>query len=317
MIENVVDSSKYFLHIIYDTKFFNWGLVFSAKGKFLYALPRESVEEIKSYSQNGITSKMDCQYHIVDPADRSTLVNFSSKISIDNFNIYFRKTFHEYSPWIDSASFFQSNIIKYVDLEIVDGRVLDLGSGGGQYLKNSNYLITRLDLFQIDKHSNSASKESKENYVVGNALSIPVGTDSFDLILCNFLLEHVSDIREVAKEINRVLKHGGKAIISFPSLDVFETLKVYFLGKRISLPLNHLRAFGIFGKTLCESIPRFVGYLKSLNLSVAAVEGIGCVPFTGKVIQRINNKLGNSFLFKYLGAQTIVVVKKNTNNSAK
>lgn len=315
MIVDEVDANNFFLHVIYDGNFFGWGLVFSPQGKFIYALSRKSVEEIKSYSKNGISKVMDYCYHIVDPADQASLINSSSKVSIDNFNIYFRKTFLDSSPWIDSATFFQSNILKYIDPNIFNGSVLDLGAGGCQYLKESRLSITRLDLYHTTTRLDYFSKNTTENRVVGNVRAIPFDANSFDLILCNFLLEHVPDIREVAKEIDRVLKCGGKAIISFPSLNAFETLKIYLLGKRISLPLNHLRAFGIVGKTLCESTPRFLGYFKSLGLSISVIEGIECIPSKGKIVQRINNILGNIFPFKYLGAQTIVVIRKNKNNS--
>jgi len=46
--------------------------------------------------------------------------------------------------------------------------------------------------------------------------SIPFAQDTFDLVLCNHVLEHVEDDRRVMGEILRVLKPGGLAILQVP-----------------------------------------------------------------------------------------------------
>lgn len=307
---NETDAERFYLHVIYEKEFFGWGLVFSRKGEFIHAFESESVEEIKSRLVGGIAKFMDVCYEVVDPANEASLVSPSAKISIDNLNTYFRRTFRDNSPWIDSASFFQSRILRYIDQETIAGNVLDLGSGGGQYLKSHGFSITRLDLFQNKGHYNCFSGEHQDNYVIGNARAIPFDGDSFDLVLCNFLLEHVPHVYEVGNEIKRVLKQGGKAILSIPSLDIWESVKIFLLGGKISLPVNHIRAFGISKHTLCESIPQFIRYLRSLDLSVVSIEGVECFRSNRKVIQKVNNSIKYSFPFKYLGAQTILVIAK-------
>ncbi len=45
---------------------------------------------------------------------------------------------------------------------------------------------------------------------------IPFEADSFDMILCNHVLEHVTDDRRVMGEFLRILRHGGFAILQVP-----------------------------------------------------------------------------------------------------
>lgn len=45
---------------------------------------------------------------------------------------------------------------------------------------------------------------------------IPFPDQSFDVVLCNHVLEHVRDDRQAMREIARVLKPGGWAILQVP-----------------------------------------------------------------------------------------------------
>jgi SAM-dependent methyltransferase len=45
---------------------------------------------------------------------------------------------------------------------------------------------------------------------------IPFPDNTFDLVICNHVLEHVDDDQKAMQEIKRVLKNGGKAILQVP-----------------------------------------------------------------------------------------------------
>ena len=45
---------------------------------------------------------------------------------------------------------------------------------------------------------------------------IPFGENTFDVVLCNHVLEHVGDDIKAMQEIHRVLKPGGFAILQVP-----------------------------------------------------------------------------------------------------
>lgn len=49
-----------------------------------------------------------------------------------------------------------------------------------------------------------------------NVCALPFASNSFDIVLCNHVLEHVENDKEAIKEIYRVLKPGGWAMLNVP-----------------------------------------------------------------------------------------------------
>jgi len=63
----------------------------------------------------------------------------------------------------------------------------------------------------------------------------------FDLILCNHVLEHIPDDRKAMRELCRVLKPGGKAILQVPlSILLKETYEDF----SVTDPAERIRLFG-------------------------------------------------------------------------
>lgn len=69
---------------------------------------------------------------------------------------------------------------------------------------------------------------------------IPFEDNSFDVVFCNHVLEHVEDDIQACKEINRVLKPQGWGIIQSPVYDLEKTLE----DKSITDPAEQERLFG-------------------------------------------------------------------------
>ena len=69
---------------------------------------------------------------------------------------------------------------------------------------------------------------------------IPFEANSFDVVFCNHVLEHVDDDILACSEINRVLKPGGWGIIQSPVYDLETTLE----DKGITDPAERERLFG-------------------------------------------------------------------------
>jgi SAM-dependent methyltransferase len=71
------------------------------------------------------------------------------------------------------------------------------------------------------------------------ALDLP--DHSFDLILCNHVLEHIPDDRQAMRELYRVLKPRGRAILQVP---LSPLLRETFEDFSVSDPLERERLFG-------------------------------------------------------------------------
>jgi SAM-dependent methyltransferase len=76
-----------------------------------------------------------------------------------------------------------------------------------------------------------------------NLLNLPFDENTFDLMICNHVLEHIPNDLEAMKEIHRVLKFGGQAILQVPiSKNSEKTLEDF----TITDPKEREHAFGQF-----------------------------------------------------------------------
>ena len=87
------------------------------------------------------------------------------------------------------------------------GKVLDVGCGDCALKKE---LAAGVEYVGMDSHS----REGVD--VVGDVHAIPFGNESFDSVMCTSVLEHVKDMDRVMNEMWRVLKPGGKILITIP-----------------------------------------------------------------------------------------------------
>lgn len=86
------------------------------------------------------------------------------------------------------------------------GRVLDVGSG-------ERRLSTTTVNLDIESHGHVD--------VIADAHRLPFVDRSFDLVVCQEVLEHVVDPPTVVAEIRRVLRDGGLAFVQAPFLEPF------------------------------------------------------------------------------------------------
>lgn len=99
-----------------------------------------------------------------------------------------------------------------------DAQILDVGAGAGaaaqaiESIKGFKGKLVELDIsLEMLKASNSSSSVSK---VVGQVPGLPFCDNSFDAVISNFVLSHVLKYREAITDMVRVLKPGGKIVIT-------------------------------------------------------------------------------------------------------
>lgn len=117
---------------------------------------------------------------------------------------------------------FQRHLIAYKEsLKLISGTVLEIGSGEGYGIRE---IAPKADKYiAIDKFNTSISKElqSKDN-IEFLQMNVPplkgIEDDSVDFILTFQVIEHIQDDEEFIKEIFRVLKKGGKMILTTPNI---------------------------------------------------------------------------------------------------
>jgi SAM-dependent methyltransferase len=104
----------------------------------------------------------------------------------------------------------------YVECRVGDvtpGLILDVGCGKAPYrhIYNSGATIVFTDKSPQAPLGLSA-------YVSSDAQRLPFLDGTFDLVVATEVLEHVPDPKAAASEITRVLRSGGRAIITVPFL---------------------------------------------------------------------------------------------------
>lgn len=96
-----------------------------------------------------------------------------------------------------------------IEAMTIDGDVLDYGGG-----QNARYLDLLPDAASI--RSVNIDPEIAPTHVVEPGQPLPFAEGTFDHVICFNTLEHIYDSYASCEEIFRVLKPGGKAIITVP-----------------------------------------------------------------------------------------------------
>ena len=113
-------------------------------------------------------------------------------------------------------------------------RILDFGTGLGLYLEQMQEHAPLVEFaagteYEFDRAREAHDAEAGQIVNAGEALPFPDNT--FDIALSHEVLEHVGDDRLAMREIVRVLRPGGRAIIFVPNRGwPFETHGIYWNG---------------------------------------------------------------------------------------
>ena len=99
-----------------------------------------------------------------------------------------------------------------------NGAALDVGCGTGEITARLAEKFSKATFVGVDLEENHlvrarkrcAEFGSRVRFQTGDALALPFGDDSFDLVVCRHLIQAVPDASRVLSEIKRVLRPGGR-----------------------------------------------------------------------------------------------------------
>ena len=167
-----------------------------------------------------------------------------------------RATFESVAPRYDLANHFLSGgidfywrkkLVKLASEQTCD-HVLDLATGSGDVLfalrdgLPHETAITGVDFCEPmleearNKREVKGLDEDSNKFLWGDCLSLDFPDNSFDLITISFGLRNLADREKGLKEMNRVLKPGGRLIVLEFSQPFFWFRPLYYFYLRLILP---------------------------------------------------------------------------------
>jgi 2-polyprenyl-6-hydroxyphenyl methylase/3-demethylubiquinone-9 3-methyltransferase len=113
---------------------------------------------------------------------------------------------------------------------------LEVGCGGGilcEEIARMGFDTTGLDPSEQSLKiaiAHSQASRLKINYEIGAGEALPFRNNSYDVVFCCDVLEHVSDLPKVISEISRVLKPGGVLC--------YDTINRTFISKLVAINIS-------------------------------------------------------------------------------
>lgn len=143
------------------------------------------------------------------------------------------------------------------------GRILDIGCGDGRIsltLASRERLMIGVELARrrVERAREKFTEQHQGCFCQGDAEYLPFRDGGMDGIILTEVLEHVLDDRKVLRELTRVLKPGGRVILSVPSI----SWRKYILIKKNKIAIydstEHLREYSYFDISSFD--PRYITF---------------------------------------------------------
>ena len=157
---------------------------------------------------------------------------------------------------------YQRHLIAYKEAaKIISGTVLEIGSGEGYGILELAPITKKY--IAVDKYDTHVTNELKaENDITFIKTEVPplkgIDDDSIDFVVTFQVIEHIQNDELFLKEIRRVLKPGGKLIMTTPNIKMSLTrnpwhIREYNIDQMGSIVKSIFEKFelkGIFGLSL-------------------------------------------------------------------
>jgi len=145
---------------------------------------------------------------------------------------------------------YQRVIADLAALQLVEGKVLDAGTGPGALIRELARSLPGLGVYGIDlsedmiqlarAHASREQLEERVQFESGDVAHLPYPDQSFDLVVSTISLHHWSELEQPLRELYRVLRTGGRVwIYDFRFVKVQTVEKAQALTPFAETPLEH------------------------------------------------------------------------------
>ena len=172
--------------------------------------------------------------------------------------------------------------------DLAERVVLEIGSGRGELVRRlvaeacgPRHLVAvdfAQSAVQYGVRRTRETNGHRVSWAVGSIQDIPISDASVDTVISCETIEHVVEPMKAMREVHRVLRPGGRLLLTTPN----------YLGP-MGLYRGYLRARGRRytegGQPICHltSLPRTLAWMHRAGFAVRAVEGIGhYLPWPGR-----------------------------------
>jgi len=134
-------------------------------------------------------------------------------------------------------------LYELIDAAPAEARVLDAGCGPGSwpYARRSDLRITGFD---IKFPPGPPPRSARTGILRADLARLPLRAEIYDLTICHYVLEHVTELAACCDELARVTKTGGTLYLSVPRAVAFDDRLYRFAGYFAKY------ALGKFGKRI-------------------------------------------------------------------
>ncbi|QQG43461.1 MAG: class I SAM-dependent methyltransferase [Candidatus Daviesbacteria bacterium] len=113
--------------------------------------------------------------------------------------------------------------------------ILDVGCASGTFTNRLTELFPQAKIYGVDAYSSAIKFAQKKyphlNFLKADAHQLPFKQNSFDLVICYETIEHVVDPLQVLRQMHRILKKDGLAILAMDSGNLMFRTIWWFWGK--------------------------------------------------------------------------------------
>jgi SAM-dependent methyltransferase len=183
------------------------------------------------------------------------------------------------------------------------GRVLDIGCGRRPY---EQLLLGHASSY-IGLESNRGRYDATAADIWGSALSLPLRSASVDTVVAFQVLEHVPDPAMLFVESYRVLKPGGRLIVTAPHIwGVHEEPEDYFrftgyglahLSRQAGLTVDSVRAMAGYWVTAGSRLCYYLQHFEKIGLAVFVRPLYAVIQLAALVLDRLHRVEGDTWNF--------------------